>query len=177
MTNIKHIIGFVLFLFVIISTVYIYNVITTPEENIAPVPVSITYAQPTIQENALSYEVESSVVVNLSCPCTYTRLKIKWNETGLPPEKIWVWTYFFTEDSNGEIWSGKPVEINKPFAKDNLVSIEVKSSNDWYSKTLGQSNFYARVNVSAVSIEKALLSAEKINTDIRGATPVLLAAN
>lgn len=175
MKNIKHIIGFALFLLVIITTMYIYRTVNAPEENIPPVPLSISHARHA-QENALSYEVESSIVVNLSSPGTYTRLRVKWNGVSSPPDKIWVWTYFFTEDSNGNSWSVKPVEINKPFAKSNVASIEVKASNDWYDDLHGQGNFYARVNVSTISADDALLPSEKINTDIHGATSVLIIA-
>jgi hypothetical protein len=177
MQNVKHIVGLALFSLIVVATIFVYNLVTAPEENISPVPVSVSYVQPTNQEEALSYEVESCIVLDLSHHATYTRLKIKWNGNGPAPEKIWVWTYFFAEDSKGKIWASEPIEINNPFADGNTANIVAKASNGWYSKASTKLNFYARVNVSTVSSEDARFRPERASTDIRGASSVLIAAN
>jgi hypothetical protein len=90
------------------------------------------------------------------------------------PERVWVWAYFFTQESPGRYCSGEPVEVKKPFdsGAHARVTIELPVSGCPTPRT-PSTTFYARVNVSTESAFAARLTEQRISYDISQATPVV----
>jgi hypothetical protein len=103
------------------------------------------------------------------------------------PERVWVWAYFFTQESPGRYCSGEPVEVKRPFdsgspsgVKGPLdsgarahVKVELPVSGCPAPRT-ASTTFYARVNVSTESAFAARLTEQRISYDISQASPVVL---
>jgi hypothetical protein len=91
------------------------------------------------------------------------------------PERVWVWAYFFTQESPGKYCSGEPVEVKRPFdaGARARVTVELPVSGCPMPRT-ASTTFYARVNVSAESAFAARLAEQRISYDISQASPVTL---
>jgi hypothetical protein len=91
------------------------------------------------------------------------------------PERVWVWAYFFTQESPGRYCSGEPVEVKRPFDSGARarVTVELPVSGCPTPRT-PSTTFYARVNVSTESAFAARLTEQRISYDISQASPVIL---
>jgi hypothetical protein len=91
------------------------------------------------------------------------------------PERVWVWAYFFTQESSGRYCSGEPVEVKRPFdsGAHARVTVELPVSGCPAPRT-ASTTFYARVNVSTESAFAARLTERRISYDISQASPVTL---
>jgi hypothetical protein len=91
------------------------------------------------------------------------------------PERVWVWAYFFTQESPGRYCEGGPVEVKKPFDAGARASVtaELPVTGCPPART-PSTTFYARVNVSTESSFAARLPEPRITYDISQASPVLL---
>jgi hypothetical protein len=91
------------------------------------------------------------------------------------PERVWVWAYFFTQESPGRYCSGEPVEVKRPFdsGAHARVTVELPVSGCPAPRT-ASTTFYARVNVSTESAFAARLTEQRISYDISQASPVTL---
>jgi hypothetical protein len=89
------------------------------------------------------------------------------------PERVWVWAYFFTQETPGKYCEGGPVEVKKPFDRDMRLTVELPVSGCPTPRT-PSTTFYARVNVSAESAFAARLAEQRISYDISQASPVTL---
>jgi hypothetical protein len=91
------------------------------------------------------------------------------------PERVWVWAYFFTQESPGRYCSGEPVEVKRPFdsGAHARVTVELPVSGCPTPRT-ASTTFYARVNVSTESAFAARLTEQRISYDISQASPVTL---
>ncbi|MFL6283322.1 MAG: hypothetical protein ACJ74Q_09300 [Pyrinomonadaceae bacterium] len=91
------------------------------------------------------------------------------------PERVWVWAYFFTQESPGRYCSGEPVEVKKPFdsGAHARVTVELPVTGCPTPRT-ASTTFYARVNVSTESAFAARLTEQRISYDISQASPVTL---
>jgi len=94
-----------------------------------------------------------------------------------PPERLWVWAYFFTQESPGRYCSGDPVEVKSPFDTDGRARATVTISlpiADCPAPRTPSTTYYARVNVSTESSFAARLTEPRISYDITQASPVVL---
>jgi hypothetical protein len=91
------------------------------------------------------------------------------------PERVWVWAYFFTQESPGRYCSGEPVEVKRPFdsGAHARVTVELPVSGCPTPRT-ASTTFYARFNVSTESAFAARLTEQRISYDISQASPVIL---
>jgi hypothetical protein len=89
------------------------------------------------------------------------------------PERVWVWTYFFTQESPGRYCAGEPVEVKRPFDSDARTTVEMSVGACPAPRT-PSTTFYARVNVSSESAFAARLSEQRISYDTAQASPVVL---
>jgi hypothetical protein len=92
------------------------------------------------------------------------------------PERVWVWAYFFTQETVGKYCEGGPVEVKKPFDAGSTrarVTVELPVANCPAPRT-PSTTFYARVNVSSESSFAARLPEQRITYDISQASPVIL---
>jgi hypothetical protein len=91
------------------------------------------------------------------------------------PEKVWVWTYFFTPEAQRRYCAGEPVEVRQPFATGNRSTVTVDASvNDCPAPRTPSSTYYARVNVSTESAFAARLAEQRISYDLSTASPVVV---
>jgi hypothetical protein len=89
------------------------------------------------------------------------------------PPSVWVWAYFFTQESPGRYCAGEPVEVKRPFDSDARTTVEMPVTGCPAPRT-PSTTFYARVNVSPESAFAARLPEQRISYDITQASPVVL---
>ena len=102
-------------------------------------------------------------------------LSLERDPASAAPERVWVWAYFFTQESPGRYCSGEPVEVKGPFnARARArITVELPVTNCPAPRT-ASTTFYARVNVSTESSFAARLGEQRISYDITQASPVIL---
>ena len=91
------------------------------------------------------------------------------------PERLWVWAGFFVPgDAGGEIFSGAPVLVEKPFAGGaTRATVNVTGACPWCGQgDAPAAGYYARVNVSDESAADAQLEDEEVSRDLSTATQV-----
>ena len=93
--------------------------------------------------------------------------------SGAQPPSVWVWAYFFTQESPGRYCESQPVEVKRPFDSGEHVTVELNVPNCPAPRT-ASTTYYSRVNVSAESAFAARLPEQRIGYDISQASPVLL---
>ncbi len=102
-------------------------------------------------------------------------LSLERDPSATAPASVWVWAYFFTQESAGKYCEGGPVEVKRPFdagARANVtVELPVKGCP---APRTPSTTFYARVNVSTESSFAARLTEQRISYDITQASPVTL---
>ena len=90
------------------------------------------------------------------------------------PDFLWVWAYFFTP-GGGRYCAGEPVEVRRPFAAGDRVTVNVEAAlGDCAAPREPSQTFYARVNVSAESAFAARLAEPRVSYNITSATPVVV---
>jgi hypothetical protein len=91
------------------------------------------------------------------------------------PASVWVWAYFFTQQSPGRYCEGGPVEVKRPFDAGARASVTVELPvAACPAPRTPSTTFYARVNVSSESAFAARLPEQRISYDITQASPVVL---
>jgi hypothetical protein len=104
-------------------------------------------------------------------------LSLERDPSSAPPERVWVWAYFFTQEVAGKYCEGGPVEVKRPFDAGAggraRVTVELPVANCTAPRT-PSTTFYARVNVSTESSFAARLTEQRISYDITQASPVAL---
>jgi hypothetical protein len=108
---------------------------------------------------------------------SYTTVVLERDPSRPAPQKVWVWTYFFTAEAGRErkYCAGEPVEVRWPSADSTRERVTVEApASACAAPRDASATFYARVNVSAESAFAARLSESKISYDLGSATPVVV---
>jgi hypothetical protein len=122
------------------------------------------------------------VTLDLGRLKSHTTLQLERDRRYPAPESVWVWTYFFTPAFEGKMaysfhWAGEPVEIRRPFADGDKVTVSAEAACSWCNdKAAPVSGYYARVNISTQSSAAARLSAPQLSYEMTSATPVVVEA-
>lgn len=135
-------------------------------------------APPTAPPASASVAVKPQLMtLNLASKKASAALSLELNEpAAAAPASVWVWAYFFTQETAGRYCEGGPVEVKKPFdagSKRARVTVELPLTNCPAPRT-PSTTFYARVNVSTESSFAARLPEQRISYDISQASPVVL---
>lgn len=154
-----------------------YTAKTKPPETppVAPAP-PVQPAAPAEGASAPVAFKTKLVTLNLSAKKATITLSLERGLASPAPESMWVWAYFFTQETAGKYCEGSPVELKKPFGTGgarSLMTIEFPVTNCPAPRT-PSTTFYARVNVSSESSFAARLPEQRISYDITQASPVLL---
>jgi hypothetical protein len=113
------------------------------------------------------------VTLDLASKKASVTLTLERGPTRPAPERVWVWAYFFTQESPGRYCAGEPVEVKRPFDSDARTTVEMPVGACPAPRT-PSTTFYARVNVSSESAFAARLSEQRISYDTAQASPVVL---
>ncbi len=108
---------------------------------------------------------------------SYTTVILERDPSRPAPQKVWVWTYFFTTKAGSErkYCADEPVEVRWPSADSTRETVMVEAPlSSCAAPRDASATFYGRVNVSAESAFAARLSESKISYDLSSATPVLV---
>ena len=153
---------------------------STKKPEVAPVPpappVPAVTAVPQTGANAQVAFKPQQITLDLASKKASATLTLERDPAAAaPPERVWVWAYFFTQESPGRYCSGDPVEVKRPFdaGTQARVTVELPVSGCPAPRT-PSTTFYARVNVSAESAFAARLGEQRISYDISQASPVML---
>lgn len=116
-----------------------------------------------------------SITLDFEAGKSHTTLALERDATRPAPEKLWVWTYFFSPEGERTYCAGEPVEVRRPFATGDSPTITATASAaDCRAPSPALYALYARVNVSTESAFAARLSERQISYDTASATPVVL---
>lgn len=153
-----------------------YTMKTRPPE--PPPPPPVQPAQPPAPPAAASVAAKPQLVtLNLASKKASITLALELNPpASAAPERVWVWAYFFTQETAGKYCEGIPVEVKRPFDTNGTrarVTVEIPVANCPTPRT-PSTTFYARVNVSPESAFAARLPEQRISYDIAQASPVIL---
>ena len=148
-----------------------------PEAPPAP-PAPAQPAQPAATPAVASLAVKPQLVtLDLASKKASINLALELNQpASAPPERVWVWAYFFTQETASKYCEGGPVEVKKPFDAGSTrarVTVELPVTNCPAPRT-PSTTFYARVNVSSESSFAARLPEQRITYDLAQASPVIL---
>lgn len=125
-------------------------------------------------QDSVSYKVQL-ISIDLNSNKSYTTLTLKREPTHPAPEKLWVWTYFFTPDRPRQSWSSTPVELRQPFANGDNTTVNTIEVCHWCNdRRAPKAGYYAQVNISTRSSALAVLPDAQLNSDIAAAVPVLV---
>ena len=141
----------------------------------APAP-PVQPAPPTAAANVAPHFTIQQATLDLSSKKASVALSLERDPASPAPERVWVWAYFFTQESAGKYCEGSPVEVKKPFDAGSTrarVTVELPVANCPAPRT-PSTTFYARVNVSSESAFAARLPEQRISYDISQASPVTL---
>jgi hypothetical protein len=171
----KHIAGLALFIFIVISSVYILGIVAAPLRMIPPVPLNAPSPPSVTVWLPVSYRVHL-VSLDFNTQTSYTTLTLKREGNNPAPDKLWVNTTFFVPEWPGERWSNGAVEIREPFANGrNEATPTVVAGFPWRDDaSVLRAGYYAIVTVSTVSADDAARRAEQTAADIKTAAPVLV---
>lgn len=156
-----------------------YTARTTPPAPPPPAPAPAPPAQPAATPAEASAPVvfkAQLATLNLSSKKASVSLSLERGPTSPAPASVWVWAYFFTQETAGKYCEGGPVEVKNPFDAGLTrarVTVELPAANCPTTRT-SSTTFYTRVNVSTESSFAARLPEPRINYDISQASPVLL---
>src|ERR1700755_1826695 len=132
-------------------------------------------AAPTAGANAPVVFKTQLATLDLASKKASVALSLERDPSAAAPASVWVWAYFFTQESAGKYCEGGPVEVKRPFdagARANVtVELPVKGCP---APRTPSTTFYARVNVSTESSFAARLTEQRISYDITQASPVTL---
>lgn len=178
MKKLAGLLAFAVALAVAILVTQYYTARTKKPEAPTPTPAPVQPAQPAAPPASASVTAKSQLVtLNLASKKASTSLALELNQpAAAAPERVWVWAYFFTQETAGKYCEGGPVEVKKPFDAGSTrarVTVELPVANCPAPRT-PSTTFYARVNVSTESSFAARLPEERISYDISQASPVML---
>ncbi|MDQ3754686.1 MAG: hypothetical protein M3371_08145 [Acidobacteriota bacterium] len=141
-----------------------------------PRPASITNTNVTaILATEIAHQVQL-VTLDRENQRSHTKLTLMRDSRSPAPERVWVWTYFFTPNDM-RTWASEPTEVREPFRDGDRVSVTVNSVCRWCDDTgAPASGYYAGVHVSTKSEEAAVLRADQLSLDIVRAAPVVVQA-
>ena len=113
------------------------------------------------------------ITLDFASKKSHTTLLLERDPSAPAPQKVWVWTYFFTAGER-KYCAGEPVEVRWPSAESGSerVTVEARAASCAEPRD-ASTTFYARVNVSTESAFAARLSESKISYDLTSATPVV----
>ena len=115
------------------------------------------------------------VTLDFASRKSHTTVVLERDPSGSAPQKVWVWTYFFTAGGERKYCAGEPVEVRWPSAESRSERVTVEAAAASCAEPRDASTtFYARVNVSTESAFAARLSESKISYDLTSATPVVV---
>lgn len=145
------------------------------------VPVSVP--PPVVNTNAspVHYRVQQSSI-DFASNRSYIRLLVERaasEETATQPERLWVWTYYFTPDAPGRSWSSAPVEIANPLAnraggRSATVTVTGECPLCDAAARRTRATYYARTHVTSEPPERARPDEALRSFDINTATQVLV---
>lgn len=139
----------------------------TPPAPPAPPPAPDAPAAPVVFKPQL-------VTLDFASRKSHTTLVLERDPSASAPQKVWVWTYFFTMGER-KYCAGEPVEVRWPSAESRSEKVTVEAPASSCAEPRDASTtFYARVNVSTESAFAARLSESKISYDLTSATPVVV---
>jgi hypothetical protein len=154
-----------------------YTAKPKPPQPPTPAPVApAPPAAPAVGASAPVAFKTQLVTLDLSAKKATVTVALELGPASPAPESLWVWAYFFTQETAGKYCEGSPVELKKPFGKGGTrsrMTVEFPVANCPAPRT-PSTTFYARVNVSSESSFAARLPEQRISYDITQASPVLL---
>src|ERR1700755_272087 len=107
-------------------------------------------AAPTAGANAPVVFKTQLATLDLASKKASVALSLERDPSAAAPASVWVWAYFFTQESAGKYCEGGPVEIKNPFDTGLTrarVTVELPVANCPTTRT-SSTTFYTRVNVS-----------------------------
>ncbi|HKG13503.1 MAG TPA: hypothetical protein VKB12_09185 [Pyrinomonadaceae bacterium] len=139
---------------------------------VAPAPPA---PPPPADVNTAVFLETKFVTLDLASKKASVTLSLERSPASPAPERVWVWAYFFTQETAGKYCEGGPVEVKRPFDSGSRarVTVELPVANCPAPRT-PSTTFYARVNVSSESSFAARLVEQRISYDITQASPVML---
>jgi hypothetical protein len=137
-----------------------------------PPPVTVKPAPDAATGPAVTFKTQL-VTLDLASKKAAVTLTLERGPAAGSPGSVWVWAYFFTQESPGRYCAGEPVEVKRPFDAGGRVTVEMPVSGCPAPRT-PSTTFYARVNVSSESAFAARLSEQRISYDLAQASPVVL---
>jgi hypothetical protein len=146
----KHILGFALFNFIVVSAVLIYAFTYVPKipriEEVKPPVIQIDNRTSCWKKaNEFSYEVESSQFY-LDENKLVSKVKLTWTGYGRAPETVYVDLQLVTSDQQ-PIYT-KVETLDRPFTSGNQTTIVLESKVGRTGKIDRTENLYARYNFS-----------------------------
>lgn len=169
----KHIAGIALFILIVGVSALIASIVAAPLQIIPPIPI---HAPQTLNEQVshVNYKVQL-VSLDFINRESYTTLRLKRQTDGPAPEKLWLYSSFFVPESPRKQWSSTPVEIVRPFAEGDEVSLTIAGACPMCEEANApRAGYYARVVVSTVPSESDCRLGERAVADIKTAIPVLV---
>ena len=158
----------------ILITQYYKKPATPPAPPTPPVPAA-TQAPPAPPANVPVTFKTQLITLDLPLKRAGMTLSLERDPSAPAPERVWVWAYFFTQESPGKYCEGGPVEVKKPFDAGGRASFTVVLPvTNCPAPKSPSTTYYARVNVSAESAFAARLPEQRISYDITQASPVTL---
>jgi|SRR5215207_3882971 len=180
MKKLAGLLAFAVALAVAILVTQYYTMKTRPPEPppVAPAPPAQPAPTAAPAEGASAPVAFKSqlVTLDLSARKATVSLLLERGPSTPAPGSLWVWAYFFTQETAGKYCEGSPVEIKKPFGTGGSrarMTVEFNVANCPAPRT-PSTTFYARVNVSPESSFAARLPEQRISYDITQASPVML---
>src|SRR5215213_6523394 len=140
---------------------------------VAPAPPA---PPPPADVNTAVFLETKFVTLDLASKKASVTLSLERSPASPAPASVWVWAYFFTQETAGKYCEGGPVEVKKPFDTGLTrarVTVELPVANCPAPRT-PSTTFYARVNVSSESSYAARLAEQRISYDSSQASPVIL---
>lgn len=179
MNSRKHFAGVILFFIIFGSTVVINRYLTAPLGTVTPpasVPAIPDQSISGAQRQQISYSVRL-VSLDFNRKESYTTLALKREMGQSLPKTLWVRTSFFIPESDGKVTWSETVELRVHHFDSDRVEVTARSSCARCGlPDTPKTGYFARVFVSTEPINEAALPDSDINTDLRGAIPVLVQA-
>jgi hypothetical protein len=180
MNFLKKLVGIIVFVAALAGAVVLTKYYGRPTPTVEVQPTTATPASPVVADASMSAPVvfrPRLVTLDFASKKSHTTLVLERDRARDAPERVWVWTYFFSTEAGGErkYCAGEPVEVRQPFATGDRATVTVDApATACQEPRDASSTYYARVNVSAESAFAARLSEAKISYDVTAATPVLV---
>ena len=170
----KKTIGPVVFALTLVGAVALTVFLTAAPPAAPPAPVPLVAADE--PRAAPAFFKLRFITLDFATRRSHVTLQLERDTPGPAPENVWVWAYFF-QPGAGYYCSGEPVQVWRPFATGDRVTITVQSEfQGCAAPTTRAMTYYARVFVSTESAFAARLSEPRISYDITQATPVVVQA-